>query len=138
MNVGLLTIVVLFTVLCLTIFAVLCLSTALSEEKLAAAYARSVEDYYAADLRAQELAAQFVGLEEDEAPALAETLEVECARTDAGTEIRYSVPVDSAQELYVVLLLNDGGLQRSCWQLREVGEWEPELGQNIWDGTELP
>ena len=138
MNVGLLTIVVLFTVLCLTIFAVLCLSTALSEEKLAAAYARSVENYYAADLQAQEIAQQFVGLEAEEAQTLAEALELESARLEAGLEICYSVPVDEVQELYVALLLTDSGLQRSCWQLVESAEWEPDYGQNIWDGSELP
>lgn len=138
MNVGLLTIVVLFTVLCLTIFAVLCLSTALSEEKLASAYARSVEDYYAADLQALEIAQQFVGLEEEEALALADALSLETARLEEGLEISFTQPVGGVQELYVALLLTDGGLQRSCWQLVEAAEWEPDMGENIWDGSQLP
>ena len=49
---------VVFAVLCLTVFALLSLATVRSDTKLADASQRAVEEYYAADLQAQEILAR--------------------------------------------------------------------------------
>ena len=47
-----------FAVLCLTVFAVLSLTTVQADARLAEASARAVEEYYAADCAAQEILAR--------------------------------------------------------------------------------
>ena len=49
---------VIFAVLCLTVFALLSLSTVQAEKRMADAAAEAVADYYAADLKAQEVFAR--------------------------------------------------------------------------------
>ena len=49
---------VIFAVLCLTVFALLSLSTVQAEKRMADAAAEAVADYYAADLQAQEVFAR--------------------------------------------------------------------------------
>ena len=61
---------VIFAVLCLTVFALLSLSSVQAERRLADAATQSVVDYYQADLRAEEIFArlrdgeQIAGIEE--------------------------------------------------------------------------
>ena len=49
---------VIFAVLCLTVFALLSLSTVLAEQRISQSAAQSVSDWYSADLQAQEIFAQ--------------------------------------------------------------------------------
>lgn len=55
---GAVSLVMVFAVLCLTVFSVLTLSTAVGESKLAQATAQHTADYYAADAQATAIAAQ--------------------------------------------------------------------------------
>ena len=55
---GAVSLVMIFVVLCMTVFAVLTLSTAVGESRLAQATAAHVQDYYEADARATAIAAQ--------------------------------------------------------------------------------
>lgn len=55
---GAVSLVMIFVVLCLTVFSVLTLSTAVGESKLAQATAQHTADYYAADAQATAIAAQ--------------------------------------------------------------------------------
>lgn len=50
-----------FAVLCLVVFALLSLTTVQAEKRLADASAQAVADYYAADLRAEEIFARLRG-----------------------------------------------------------------------------
>lgn len=137
LNVGMVTIVVVFTVLCLTIFAVLALSTADGERRLAEKYAASVTEYYAADLAASETAAQFVGLSPASASALADTLGFTAETRADGVEISYLTPVNEGQALYAALRVTAAGTTRVCWQLVETGTWQPETGERVWTGEDI-
>ena len=56
--VGGISLLVVFAVLCLTVFALLALTTVQADNRLADASAKAVTDYYAADCRAQEILAR--------------------------------------------------------------------------------
>ena len=56
--VGGISLLVVFAVLCLTVFALLSLSTVRADARLSEASAQAVADYYAADCQAQEILAQ--------------------------------------------------------------------------------
>ena len=123
---GGISLLVVFAVLCLTVFALLSLSTVRADERLSNASARAVRDYYAADCRAQELLAR---LRFGEIP--------EEAWTD-GALCGYSVPISDTQELQVEVEIrgtDDYTVLR--WQAVPTGEWEMNEDLDLWDGEML-
>ena len=110
---------VVFAVLCLTVFALLSLATAQADVRLAEASARSVKAYYAADCRAQELLAR---LKNGEFP---EDVYLE------GEHYVYEVPISDSQKLAVELSRDFTVLR---WQAISAREWENDETLDIWDG----
>ncbi|MDR1194549.1 MAG: hypothetical protein LBK98_10385 [Peptococcaceae bacterium] len=132
-NVGSASIIMVFAVLCLTIFSVLTLVTARNDLALTESYARSVASYYAADTRAiaiyNQLAAGDAVFDED--------IELSRAPAGGGSLISYSVPIDSGQNLNVLLEETPAGLRIAEWLVAEKEDWEFDDTLPIWDG-ELP
>ena len=136
-HVGSASIVAIFAVLCLTVFAVLTLSTAVSEQRLAEKSAQAVEDYYKADLKCAQIAQGFY----DAAPAGAQAVEMHAAQTGAQVfaqgEARYvafSQAIDAQQQLDVMLLIQDGQVRVLRWQAAFIGQWVPQDDLPVWDG----
>lgn len=119
-----------FAVLCLTVFALLSLATVKSDTNLADASQRAVEEYYAADLAAQELLARIRAGETPEGVRImgGDTLYAE-----------YVCPISDTKELqvYVALRPARGGMDYEIlrWQTVPSGEWEADEFIEIWDGT---
>jgi hypothetical protein len=133
MNVGSASLVMVFTVLCLTIFAVLSVVTARNEWNLAKKSADAVTAYYAADSRAAEILAAvradydgaFRG--PDGAAAAVETI-------DGRECLSYRVPVDARQELCVLLYAENGAVRVAHWAVEASGTWTPAESVDVWDG----
>lgn len=124
-----------FAVLCLTVFALLSLSTVRADQRLSEASARAVEEYYAADLQAQEILAR---LRFGELPA---EVEIETATVHYPDRVEqicsYAVPIDDARELQVeveVRSTNDYTILR--WQAVNVGDWEIDDDLHLWGGED--
>lgn len=115
-----------FAVLCLTVFALLSLSTVRADSALSEATAKAVYDYYAADGRAQEILARLrFGELPDEV-------------TVEGDLCRYIVPISETQELRVEVEVrgtNDYSVLR--WQTVAVGDRKYDDDLNLWDGEEF-
>ena len=123
---GGISLLVVFAVLCLTVFALLSLSTVRADERLSDASARAVRDYYAADGKAQEILAR---LRFGETP--------EEVWTD-GALCGYAVPISDTQELQVeveIRTTDDYTVLR--WQAVPIGEWELDEDLDLWDGETL-
>ena len=87
---------VVFAVLCLTVFALLSLSTVRANGRLSEASAQAVADYYAADCAAQEILAR---LRNEELP---EGVDVD------GDTYRFSCPISEGQTLEAEVRLEGG------------------------------
>ena len=112
---------VIFAVLCLTVFALLSLNTVLAEQRLSQTYGEQVEQWYAADLHAQEIFARLRAGETVPGVTCAEDL------------YSYSVPVSGHQTLEVTLRHKDGSWKVISWQSVAV----PETGDStlpVWQG----
>ncbi|MCI9402288.1 MAG: hypothetical protein HFF04_01255 [Oscillospiraceae bacterium] len=123
---GGISLLVVFAVLCLTVFALLSLSTVRADERLSDASAQAVKNYYAADCKAQELLAR---LRFGETP--------EEVWTD-GSLCGYTIPISDTQELQVeveIRTTNDYTILR--WQAVPIGEWGLDEGLDLWDGETL-
>lgn len=126
--VGGVSLLVVFAVLSLTVFALLSLATVQADVRLADASAQAVSDYYAADCAAQEILARIRNGEQPEGV------------TFSGSGLlraEYAVPISDTQELQVSVILR-GIANREYvierWQASSSGEWEFDDGLDLWDG----
>ena len=124
--VGATSLLTVFAVLCLTVFALLALSDVRSDAQLADVSLESVEAYYAADTRAQEILAQLrAGQRPD-------------GVTFSGSGLLYAdyaVPISDAQELQVSVILNGGtGKEYEIirWQAASITPWQGEDNMQLW------
>ncbi|MBD5150428.1 MAG: hypothetical protein HDT18_08725 [Oscillibacter sp.] len=131
---GAVSLVMIFCVLCLAVFAVLTLATADRERNLAELTARSAADYYTADCRAVEIVAAL--RDGDTVPA-----DVEIRHTGSEypggqvEEAEFSVPINDGLALDVAVRLRGGNCEILRWQTVYTGEWEIDESMDIWDGT---
>ena len=128
---------VVFAVLALTVFALLSLSTVRADVRLGDATEKMVSSYYAADVKAQEILAKL----RTGAP-LPEDVEFETTISDypdhSETIFSYAVPISDTQELQVEVLVEpDGSYQVRRWQAAAVGDWTFDDSLDLWDGDIL-
>lgn len=144
---------VIFAVLCLTVFALLSLSTVQADCRLADATAQSVSDYYAADLEAQTILAKLrqgerpanVAVEAAEAASSENnTIAPEAENADSAVNSNspsalysYTCQISETQNLQVQVRLNPqtGAYSVLRWQAVPSGNWQTEDTLELWDGT---
>lgn len=115
-----------FAVLCLTVFALLSLSTVQADVRLAEASVQAVSGYYTADTRAQELLARLRNGERPEGVELSGS---------GPLQARYTVPISDTQELQVsVTLEGNGDYVIERWQAVPSRKWETDNTLELWDG----
>lgn len=122
---------VVFAVLALTVFALLSLSTVRADVRLGDAAADSVCGYYRADGKAQEILAR---LRSGECPA-----EAELHPEDAWTlmdRYTYTVPISDTRELQVEVLVDpaDGSYSVLRWEAVRSEAWTFDDSLDVWDG----
>jgi len=140
-QIGSASIVMIFAVLCLTIFAALAFETAGYEQRLAEKSASAVEAYYIADGIAEERYLQIYQLLQSDKTAVQlhaelEQLGVVVKLEEPQMTLRYAVPIDDMQELQVELLWQENHLlQIERWNTATVAQWDYEDTIQVWDGT---
>ena len=127
--VGGVSLLVVFAVLCLTVFALLSLTTVQADVRLADASAQAAADYYAADLEAQTILARLRNGERPEGV------------TFSGSGLlraEYTCRISDTQELQVsVILQGISGREYVIerWQAVPSAEWESDESLDLWDGA---
>ena len=117
-------ILVIFAVLCMTVFALLSLNTALADKRLKDASLRGTEAYYAADCRAEEI---FADIRLGKIP--------EEVKGENGV-YSYSCYVSETQWLEVEIAKEEEGFRVLKWQTVTFAEYE-EKGPELWDGENM-
>lgn len=113
---------VIFAILCLTVFTLLSLSTVQAQRRLADASMQAVTDYYKADVEAEEI---FARLRSGEAVGGVQ---------QTGSQYRYSCPISPRQKLQVVLEVEQGEWSVLCWQAVADGEITANDSPAVWEG----
>lgn len=113
---------VIFAVLCLTIFAFLGLGTVQAGERLSDAAAESVQNYYAADTAAEEILAQI------RSGVLPDEVEKE------GDVYTYTCAVSEKQMLCITAEVSEETYHILRWQTISTADWNPDNTIDIWDG----
>lgn len=123
---GAVSLVMIFCVLCLAVFAVLTLSTAVREQGLSDLTAQRAAEYYEADRKAVEtLAALAAGRETDTDVAYTGTAE--------GTQVDFSVDAGGTQTLVVSALYAEDGWHILTWKTVYTADWEMDTTITLWD-----
>lgn len=146
MGVGYVSVMLIFAVICLTIFAVLSFKAAMSTDSFNERSGDFLRQYYAADTKAKEtlsklndsmLEARGSMFFEEEFQASASELDgVTVKRSADGYAASYVVPINDRQELAVDILFdNDGKYKIEQWQSRDVGFDDTESHLGVWDGS---
>lgn len=113
---------VIFAVLCLTVFALLSLSTAQAGGRLSDASAQAVSDYYRADCLAEEILAQLRSGQLPEGVAVEDGV------------YSYTCPISDTQALAVSVRLDRDHYTVLRWQAVSTIEWTPDESIDLWDG----
>ena len=114
---------VIFAALCLTVFALLGLSTVQAGGRLTQTTANAVAAYYEADCAAEEI---FTQLRAGELPD---------GVTKENDIYSYICPVSQHQQLEVDLQKDASGWTVLRWQTVSIAEWETNESINVWDGN---
>ena len=123
--VGLSSLLVIFAVLCLTVFTLLSVSTVSAHQRLAQSSRQAITGYYRADSQAEEILAK---LRSGEVPQ---------GVTREGNQYTYSCPISDTQTLVVRVEVAGENYQILRWQAISTENWETEDKLPVWDG-EMP
>lgn len=145
MGVGYVSVMLIFAVICLTIFAVLSFKAANSTDKFNERSGEFLRQYYAADAAAKETlsklndcafsarAGQF--FEEEFEEYASEVEGVSLKQTADGFSASYSIVINDRQELAVSVMFDNSGYTIERWQSRSIFEENSGSHLNVWDGT---
>ncbi|MBO5339665.1 MAG: hypothetical protein J6A62_01540 [Oscillospiraceae bacterium] len=113
-----------FAVLCLTVFALLSLSTVRANGRLSDRAAQAVNDYYAADCRAQEILARLRAGQKPEGVSR------------AGNICSYTCPISDSRTLVVEVAVDGSDFHILRWQAVSTQPWQAEEDLPVWDGED--
>ena len=116
---------VIFAVLCLTVFALLSLSTVQADVRLADASVEAVTDYYRADCQAEAALARLRGGQ------------VPQGVTADGDTYMYTCPISDTQALEVRVRLEGEDWTVLRWQAVSTAQWEAEESLDLWSGVPM-
>jgi len=117
------TLLVIFAVLCLTVFSLLSLSTVQADIRLADTAAQAVEEYYQANRQAHEILARLrLG-------------EIPDGVTAQGDLYCYQCDISDTQSLFVTVQLEEANYSILRWQAASTADWQPDDTLPVWDGT---
>lgn len=115
---------VIFSVLCVVIFALMSLTTAMNDTELNERSLEAIRGYYAADSAAEEILAELRRGEVPEAVVSGED----------GT-YSYSCPISDTQQLNVSIRTNGTDYEILRWQSALAEEWTPDEHIHVWHGN---
>ena len=111
---------VIFSILCLTVFAMLSLSTVKADLRMADASVKAIEEYYRADCEAEAILGQLRNGRMPDGVVNEDNL------------YAYLCPVSDTQALSVVVQINGTEYKIQQWKVEGTAEWSPEEYLNLW------
>lgn len=146
MGVGYVSVMLIFAVICLTIFAVLSFKAAISTDSFNERSGEFMRQYYAADTSAKETlsklndcayeAAKSDFFEDEFTEAVQNIDGVSVKRVQQGFSVSYSAEINQHQKLLVEILFDENGrYEIEQWQSQNIFEENSDSHLNVWDGT---
>ncbi len=120
---GVSSLLIIFSVLCMTVFAMLSVSTANADDRLSQKAAQSVTDYYAADSQAEKIIA---ALRSGSVPE---------GVTADGDTYTFTCPASDSLELQVSVIISGSDYEIVRWQMVSTAHWQNDDSLNLWEGN---
>jgi hypothetical protein len=143
-HVGSTSILMVFSVLCLTIFAVLSFVTTNYERKLSEKTAAAVLNFYEADSHAEEILAEMQKmLNAYTEPGLIDEFSAQFEQEDflvspledpMNFSFSFEVPIDEKQVLHISATVKNGIIMVNSWIILSTGSWSVDNRLNVWTG----
>jgi len=133
-GVGSASIVLVFAVLCLTVFTLITFIVAGNDRTLVDSEARLVIGFYEADARAEQIVAEILAA--GEIPESVNGVEIGTFwdfELDADI-VYFSSKVSDQRSLFVRLALQEGSFDILSWRMNDTDEWEFDDKLNVWPG----
>lgn len=121
--IGVSSLMVIFSVLCLTVFALLSVSTVWADQRLSENAAQAVEGYYLADCEAEEILAR---LRNGERPANVKAYNGRFA---------YTCAISDTQTLVVEVAVDGMDYNILRWQAVSTADWQASDQLPVWQGN---
>lgn len=121
-GIGAASLLVIFAVLCLCVFALLTLATVQADQRLGDHAEAAVLDYYRADCQAEEILAQ-----------------LRCGNIPEGVTVKdgiysFTCPISETQLLAVAVTVSEKNYEILRWQTVSTTDWKPEDTLPVWTG----
>ena len=137
-GVGTISLIMIFSVLCLTIFAMLTLSTANAERVLSERTSSFVKGYYEADSEATTIRAALIeSYSTGVLPDIVAGVEIVYERVNGGVEASFVCEVNNVQHLIVKLFLGTAGDSVLEWRTGNSGGWMFDDSLTLFDQDAL-
>ena len=133
-GIGSASIVLVFAVLCLAIFAVISLVPAMTEQTLIERELRLVDSFYAADTLAEKVLAEILAADEIPTSVRGVDVFVDWDWDLMAEVVSFSTPVTDIRELSVTVKIDDDTYEILAWHMVDIGLWEIDDFLNVWQG----
>jgi len=133
-GVGSSSIVLVFAVLCLTVFSLITYVVAGNDRALIDNESRLVIGFFEADALAEQIVAEI--LESNSVPENIHGIEVR-SRWDwysDVTVVEFAAPISDVLSIYVRMMLLEDSYDIASWRMINSHDWEYDAGLNIWPG----
>ena len=142
-GVGSASLILIFTVLCLAVFAIISRTAAVGDMTRARASAEIVELYYEAVVLAEQITAELTHEQEEIEPQLSARRDFpdslygvpitqEYNEETDELYLSFSCPMSERKELYVKIVYYSGKYDILVWQMRDTVEWNPDMSLPVW------
>jgi len=136
-GVGSASIVLVFAVLCLSVFSLITFVVAGNSKALVDTEARLVKGYYEADLLAERILTEIIGSYIIPDNILGVDIDVTWDWEADADIVQYVCQLPESEKwLYVRLAIYMDSYEIQSWRMWDTGEWEVDEGMNIWLGPE--
>jgi len=136
-GIGSASIVLVFAVLCLSVFSLIAFVVAGNEKALVDSEAELVVKYYETDKLAEQIAADIQNA--DIIPETIRDIEIK-TQWDHEMEadvVYYLCPISEKKSLYVRLAVYIDSYDIMAWRMVDTDEWEYDDSLNVWQGDEM-
>ena len=127
-GIGSASIILIFAVLCMTIFALISFRTAIADKAMVDTQEQFVKEYYDADARAEQILAKI--LEADIIPQ-----EINGVSITAEQEtVSFVCPMSDTKALYVEVAVYENTYDILKWKIQDIGSWVIDDKLPVWTG----
>jgi hypothetical protein len=127
-GVGSASIVLVFAVLCLTIFAVISYAASTSNSALVDVEKNMIQSYYQADVTAEKIFSELLNTGDVPESILGVELESGWDWDLEAEIVSFTVEISEMRELYVAIAFHEDHTDIVEWRMRNTGNWETDDG----------